>query len=356
MIDKINEILERKKQLEDELASPEVNNSPKLMEKLGREYRSLNKHIPTYSNYLDMMKTLEDNRELAETETDPELIAMAKDEIAAVEKELPEIEEAVRYMLVPKDPNDAKNAIVEIRAGTGGLEAGIFGADLFRMYMHFIEKKKWEIKVLSSNYGEMGALKEVIFEVNGEDAYGTLKFESGVHRVQRVPETEAQGRVHTSAASVAVLPETDDIELNIGPDDLRIDVFRAGGKGGQHVNKTESAVRIVHLPTGITVQCQDEKSQLKNKEQAMKILMSRIMDAKVAEKHDTEAAYKKSLVGSGDRSEKIRTYNFPQNRLTDHRINLTLYKLDAVMNGDLQEIVDALSRAELNESLKVEDK
>lgn len=356
MIDKINEILDRKKQLEDELASPEVNSDPKLVEKLGREYRSLNKNLPTYNKYVDMLTTLKENRELIATETDPEFVAMAKEEIASIEKELPALEETVKYMLVPKDPNDSKNAIVEIRAGTGGVEAGIFGADLYRMYMHFIEKKKWSTAVLSSNYGEMGALKEIIFEVNGEDAYGTLKYESGVHRVQRVPETEAQGRVHTSAASVAVLAETDDIELNVDSSELRIDVFRAGGKGGQHVNKTESAVRIVHLPTGITVQCQDEKSQLKNKAQAMKILMSRIMDAKVAEKHASEAAYKKNLVGSGDRSEKIRTYNFPQNRLTDHRINLTLYKLEAVMNGDLQEIVDALSMAELNERLKVDNK
>jgi peptide chain release factor 1 len=241
---------------------------------------------------------------------------------------------------------------MEIRAGTGGIEAGIFGADLYRMYLHFIEKKNWSYEVLSSSYGDIGAIKEIIFAVKGEDVYGTLKFESGVHRVQRVPQTEAQGRIHTSAASVVVFPEADDVDITIDPTELRIDVFRAGGKGGQHVNKTESAVRIVHLPTGITVQCQDEKSQLKNKARAMKILTSRILDARISEKQAAESATRKTMVGSGDRSEKIRTYNFPQNRLTDHRINLTLYKLDAVMNGDLQEIVDALNKADLNERLQ----
>jgi peptide chain release factor 1 len=253
---------------------------------------------------------------------------------------------------VPKDPNDLKNAIMEIRAGTGGIEAGIFAADLYRMYTHYLENKGWSFEVLSSSYGDIGAVKEIIFSVKGEDAYGALKFESGVHRVQRVPQTEAQGRIHTSAASVAVFPEADEVELTIDPSELRIDVFRAGGKGGQHVNKTESAVRIVHLPTGITVQCQDEKSQIKNKSRAMKILTSRLLDAKISEKQAAESATRKTMVGTGDRSEKIRTYNFPQNRLTDHRINLTIYKLDAVMNGDLQEIIDALNLADLNSRLQ----
>jgi peptide chain release factor 1 len=335
MIDKIKEILNRQKEIEEQLASTAASGNQALMETLGREYRGLKKNMPSYLRYLEVKKTLADNKEMLKTETDQDLLDIVKEELIQLEAELPALEEKVKYLLVPKDPIDAKNAIVEIRAGTGGVEAGIFGADLFRMYSHYFENKNWKFEVLSSSFGEMGAIKEIIFNVMGDDVYGSLKFESGIHRVQRVPQTEAQGRVHTSAASVAVFPEADDIELTIDPTELRIDVFRAGGKGGQHVNKTESAVRIVHLPTGITVQCQDEKSQLKNKARAMKILTSRILDARMSEKQAQESAFRKTMVGSGDRSEKIRTYNFPQNRLTDHRINLTLYKLEAVMNGDL---------------------
>jgi peptide chain release factor 1 len=352
MIEKIKEILNRQKQLEEELSSPAVAGNQPLMEKLGREYRGLKKNIPIYSRYLELVKIITDNTELLKTEIDPDIIEMAKQEIAQTQQGLPELEEKIKYLLVPKDPNDLKNAIMEIRAGTGGIEAGIFGADLYRMYTHYIENKGWTYEVLSSSYGDIGAIKEIVFFVKGEDAYGSLKFESGVHRVQRVPQTEAQGRVHTSAASVAVFPEADEIDLTINPDELRIDVFRAGGKGGQHVNKTESAVRIVHVPTGITVHCQDEKSQGKNKSRAMKILTSRLLDARISEKQAKESATRKDMVGSGDRSEKIRTYNFPQNRLTDHRINLTLYKLDAVINGDLQDIIDALSKADLNSRLQ----
>jgi peptide chain release factor 1 len=352
MIDKIKEIIDRQKQIEEELSSPEVSGNQSLMEKLGREYRGLKKNIPVYSRYFELMKNLSGNKELLKTETDPEIIEIAHQEITQIEHELPQLEEKIKLLLVPKDPNDLKNAIMEIRAGTGGIEAGIFAADLYRMYTHYVENKGWSFEVLSSSYGDIGAIKEIIFFVKGEDAYGALKFESGVHRVQRVPQTEAQGRIHTSAASVAVFPEADEIELTIDPSELRIDVFRAGGKGGQHVNKTESAVRIVHLPTGITVHCQDEKSQIKNKARAMKILTSRLLDAKISEKQAAESATRKNMVGTGDRSEKIRTYNFPQNRLTDHRINLTLYKLDAVMNGDLQEIIDALNLADLNSRLQ----
>jgi peptide chain release factor 1 len=352
MIGKIKEIIKRQKELEEELASPAVTGNRALLEKLGREYRGLKKNMPVYLRYLEVNKNIADSRDLLKTESDPEIIGIAKEDLVVLEQELPGLEEKVKYMLVPRDPVDSRDAIVEIRAGTGGIEAGIFGADLYRMYLHFIEKKNWSYEVLSSSYGDIGAIKEIIFAVKGEDVYGTLKFESGVHRVQRVPQTEAQGRIHTSAASVVVFPEADDVDITIDPTELRIDVFRAGGKGGQHVNKTESAVRIVHLPTGITVQCQDEKSQLKNKARAMKILTSRILDARISEKQAAESATRKTMVGSGDRSEKIRTYNFPQNRLTDHRINLTLYKLDAVMNGDLQEIVDALNKADLNERLQ----
>jgi peptide chain release factor 1 len=352
MIAKIKEIIDRQRQLEEELASPSVTGNQALREKLGREYRGLQKNMPSYLRYLELAKNLSESKELLKSESDPEIIGIAKEDIAQIEQVLPALDEKVKYLLVPRDPVDARDAIVEIRAGTGGIEAGIFAADLYRMYSHYIEKKNWSAEVLSSNYGDIGAIKEIVFMVKGEDVYGTLKFESGVHRVQRVPLTEAQGRVHTSAASVVVFPEADEVDLNIDPKELRIDVFRAGGKGGQHVNKTESAVRIVHLPTGITVQCQDEKSQLKNKAQAMKILTSRILDARISEKQAAESATRKTMVGSGDRSEKIRTYNFPQNRLTDHRINLTLYKLEAVMNGDLQDIVDALVKADLNERLQ----
>jgi peptide chain release factor 1 len=352
MIEKIKEILNRQKQIEEELSSPALSGNQELMEKLGREYRGLKKNIPVYTRYLDLVKTLADNRELLKSETDGEMIEMAKQEIMQIEREMPELEERVKYMLVPKDPNDLKNAIMEIRAGTGGIEAGIFASDLYRMYTHYIENKGWTCEVLSSSYGDIGAIKEIVFFVKGEDAYGALKFESGVHRVQRVPQTEAQGRIHTSAASVAVFPEADEIELTIDPSELRIDVFRAGGKGGQHVNKTESAVRIVHIPTGITVHCQDEKSQGKNKSRAMKILTSRLLDAKISEKQAKESATRKDMVGTGDRSEKIRTYNFPQNRLTDHRINLTLYKLDAIVNGDLQDVIDALGKADMNSRLQ----
>ncbi len=353
MIEKILALISRQKELEQELSSPAVTGNHALLEKLGREYNSLKNNMPEYLKYLNMTKTLSGNRELLVHETDPELKQMAVEENQKIEQELPELEQKIKGYLVPKDPTDLKNAIVEIRAGTGGIEAGIFAADLYRMYTHFAENKGWPIEVLSSSYGDIGAIKEIIFLVKGDEAYGTFKYESGVHRVQRVPQTEAQGRIHTSAASVAVFPEADDLEVSIDPSEIRIDVFRAGGKGGQHVNKTESAVRIVHLATGLTVSCQDEKSQHKNKARAMKILSSRLFDLRMSEKQAQESASRKSMVGSGDRSEKIRTYNFPQNRLSHHRINLTLYKLDAIVNGDLQAVVDALAAADINERIRL---
>jgi peptide chain release factor 1 len=353
MIEKIHELISRQKELEEELASPGVTSNPALLEKLGREYNSLKKNMPEYLRYVDLVKNLADNKELLTTEPDLEIREMAKDEIGRIEQELPALEQKIKYYLVTKDPSDLKNALVEIRAGTGGIEAGIFAADLYRMYTHYVENRGWTFEVLSSSFGDIGAIKEIIFLVKGDEAYGTFKYESGVHRVQRVPQTEAQGRIHTSAASVAVFPEADDIEVTIDPSEIRIDVFRAGGKGGQHVNKTESAVRIVHLETGLTVSCQDEKSQLKNKDKAMKILSSRLFDLRQSEKQARESASRRTMVGSGDRSEKIRTYNFPQNRLSDHRINLTLYKLDAIINGDLQQVIDALAAADLNERIKL---
>jgi len=352
MIEKINKLINRQHDLEVELSSSSIAQNPQLLEKLGREYNSLKKNMAVFLEFLNTTKNYQENKKLLTTDLDQDFFQLVKEETDHLESILPALEQKVQMLLIPKDPIDAKNAIVEIRAGTGGIEAGIFAADLYRMYSHYLENKGWPQEVMSSSYGDIGAIKEIIFSVKGEDVYGTMKYESGVHRVQRVPETEAQGRVHTSAASVAVFPEADEVDAELNPDDLRIDVFRAGGKGGQHVNKTESAVRIVHLPTGLTVSCQDEKSQLKNKAQGMKILASRLLDLRQTEKHAAESANRKSMVGSGDRSEKIRTYNFPQNRLTDHRINLTLYKLDAIINGDLSEIIDALTTADKNERLK----
>jgi peptide chain release factor 1 len=353
MIEKILELISRQKELEEQLASPKVTSNPSLLENLGREYNSVKRNMPEYLKYLGMVKMLAGNTELLASESDLELRLMAKEENERIQQELPGLEQKIKYYLVPQDPRDMKNALVEIRAGTGGIEAGIFASDLYRMYTHFVENKGWTLEVLSSSYGDIGAIKEIIFLVKGDGAYGTFKYESGVHRVQRVPQTEAQGRIHTSAASVAVFPEADDLEVSIDPSEIRIDVFRAGGKGGQHVNKTESAVRIVHLATGLVVTCQDEKSQHKNKARAMKILSSRLFDLRMSEKQAQESASRKSMVGSGDRSEKIRTYNFPQNRLSDHRINLTLYKLDAIINGDLQEVIDKLSAADLNERIRL---
>jgi peptide chain release factor 1 len=352
MIEKVKAILDHKKELEDLLADPTVSTDPEQMIKLGREYNYINRNLPAYRKFLDVNQALQDAIQMIKTETDQELLDMAQEEIRVNEAQLPELEQQIKYLLVPRDPKDQKNAVIEIRAGTGGTEAGIFAADLYRMYTHYVENKRWKIDVLSSSFGDLGAVKEIIFMVNGDNAYGTLKFESGVHRVQRVPQTEAQGRVHTSAASVAIFPEADEFEIAIDPNDLRIDLYCSSGPGGQSVNTTYSAVRIVHIPTGITVTCQDEKSQHKNKAKALKVLQTRLYEQKLAEIEAEESAARKSMVSTGDRSAKIRTYNFPQNRVTDHRINLTLYNLDGVINGDLDPLIDALSIADLDEQMK----
>lgn len=352
MVEKVKALLIHKKELEEQMADPSVSSDPSQMGKLGREYNNINRNLPTYRKFLDVNKALEDAAQLLQTETDQEMLDMAHEEIRENEVLLPELEQQVKYLLVPRDPKDQKNAVVEIRAGTGGTEAGIFAADLYRMYTHYIENKGWKIEILGSSFGDVGAIKEIIFMVNGDNAYGTLKFESGVHRVQRVPQTEAQGRVHTSAASVAIFPEADEFEVDINPNDLRIDLYCSSGPGGQSVNTTYSAVRIVHIPTGVTVTCQDEKSQQKNKSKAMKVLQTRLYEQKLAEVEAEESAARKSMVSTGDRSAKIRTYNFPQNRVTDHRINLTLYNLEGVINGDLDQLVDALSIADLDEQMK----
>ncbi len=354
MLDKINSIIDRYQELEQLMASPEIASNPKEMETLGREYNQIGKILPELKKYKEAKQSLEEAKSIIKAETDPELMALAQEEINELEEQVPALEEQVKILLVPRDPADMKNAMLEIRAGTGGIEAGIFAADLYKMYTAFIESKGWSVEILNTSAGEIGAIKEIIFMVNGEDAFGTLKYESGVHRVQRVPQTESQGRIHTSAASVAVLPEADDIEIDIEQNDLRIDVYRSSGPGGQSVNTTDSAVRIVHEPTGITVTCQDEKSQHKNKAKAMKVLKSRLYEVKRAEKEAEESASRKSMVGTGDRSAKIRTYNYPQGRVTDHRINLTLYKLDEILHGNIQELIDALAVAELNQRIKEE--
>lgn len=352
MIDKIKKLIIRHKEIGDLLATPEVTSNPEKMKVLGREYNKIGKILPDLEAFLTAVSNHLEAKSLLKNESDSELLELAHDDIHELELVLPGLEEKAKMLLVPRDPADNKNAMMEIRAGTGGTEAGIFAADLYRMYTSYIEKKGWKIEILSTSAGEMGAVKEMIFLVNGEDAYGTLKYESGVHRVQRVPQTESQGRLHTSAASIAVFPEADGIEIDIDENDLRVDVYRSSGPGGQSVNTTDSAVRIVHEPTGITVTCQDEKSQHKNRAKAMKVLKSRLFEAKRQDIQAKESASRKSMVGSGDRSAKIRTYNYPQGRVTDHRINLTLYKLEEIVNGDIQEILDALSIAESNERLK----
>ncbi len=334
------------------MADPEISQDAQKMEELSREYNTLSKNVTLFEKYITSYQNLEEARHVLECETDPEYLALAQEEKKEYEEQLPHLEQQIKMCLIPEDSDDTKNAIVEIRAGTGGVEAAIFASDIYKMIQGYIEHKGWKIEILSSNYGELGSIKMITFMVKGNHAYAALKYESGIHRVQRVPQTESQGRIHTSAASVAVFPEADEFEVQIDPNDLRIDVFRSSGPGGQSVNTTDSAVRVTHIPTGTVVSCQDEKSQHKNKAKAMKILNSRIYDLKLKEKQQEETAMRRSLVGSGDRSEKIRTYNFPQGRVTDHRIPITLYKLDEILRGNLDELIEALSGAEVNERLK----
>jgi peptide chain release factor 1 len=318
-----------------------------------KEYAQLDEVAGAHGELEGLRTQLAGAQALIQGEKDPEMRELAREESRALEARIREADERLKALLIPKDPLDEKNIIMEIRAGTGGEEAALFAADLYRMYARFAESRGWKFEIMSSSETELGGFKEIVFSVNGKNVYENLRYESGVHRVQRVPATEAQGRIHTSAVTVAVLPEADETEIDIRPEDLRIDVMRAGGPGGQCVNTTDSAVRITHLPTGVTVHCQDEKSQIKNKAKAMRILRARLYEAAEAQAASERAEARKSQVGSGDRSERIRTYNFPQNRLTDHRINLTLYKLDMVMQGDVEELFDALkmsAQAELLEA------
>jgi len=354
MKEKILSLQKRLEELNKELSDPNVFNDQNRYKQLSREHSELSKILEVGTPYLEALQAFEENKAILEEDNDSELIELAKEENQELEKKIEEYEEKLKLLLIPKDPDDHKNAIVEIRAGTGGDEAAIFAGDLYRMYTRFCEDHGFKIDVMSSTPSERGGFKEIIFMVEGPDAYGTLKYESGVHRVQRVPETETQGRVHTSAASVAVLPEAEDVDVEIDPNELRIDVFRSSGPGGQSVNTTDSAVRITHLPTGLVVTCQDEKSQHKNKAKALKVLRSRLLDMAMQEQRSAIDAQRKSMVGSGDRSAKIRTYNFPQGRVTDHRINLTLYKLDRIMEGEFDEMIEALQLAARNEQLEAE--
>ena len=341
MFQKLEEVVERFREVEGLLASGEVLADRERFLALTREHADLNAVVETYGLYKKTCADIEGVRELLQ-DGDPEMKAMAHLELPELEARRSALEQQLRVLLLPRDPNDEKNIFLEIRAGTGGEEAALFAYDLFRMYQHYAERHAWQVTTESFSEADAGGFKEVVMQIRGERVYSRLKYESGTHRVQRVPVTEAQGRIHTSACTVAVLPEAEEVDLEIDPGDLRIDVFRASGSGGQHVNKTESAVRITHLPTGVVVSCQDEKSQHKNKARAMKVLRARLLDALTAQQQARTAADRKSQVGSGDRSERIRTYNFPQGRVTDHRINLTLYRLESVMNGDLDEILDAL--------------
>ncbi|MCY0866160.1 MAG: peptide chain release factor 1 [Aquificaceae bacterium] len=336
-------------ELQYQLSSPEVVSDREKLTKLGKELKELEELYNAYKNYKKILSDLQQVRELLKNE---ELKELAKEEVERLTKELEKVEKEIRILLLPKDPKDSKNVILEIRAGVGGEEAALFVADLLHMYQKYAEEKGWKFSILSANKTGLGGYKEVIALIEGEGAYSRLKFESGVHRVQRVPATEAGGRIHTSTATVAVLPETDETEIQIDPKDLKIETFRASGAGGQYVNTTETAVRITHLPTGITVSCQDERSQFQNRQKALKILYARLKDFFERQKEEELARERRQQVGTGERSEKIRTYNFPQNRVTDHRINLTLYRLQDVLEGKLDEIIQALIEHDIEEKLK----
>lgn len=352
LIEKLSSIKERWNEVGQLITDPDIIADMDRYVKLNKEYSDLKLIVDAFDEYQNVLDNINSSKEILSTEKDEEFREMAKAELTELEPRRDELEEEIKIMLVPKDPDDDKNVIIEIRAGAGGDEASIFAGDLYRMYTKFIETKGWKHELATINEGTSGGFKEISFEVSGDNVYGTMKFESGVHRVQRVPQTETQGRVHTSAASVAVLPEADEVDVKINPADIKKDTYRASGAGGQHVNKTESAVRLTHIPTNTVVECQDGRSQLKNYEKAMKVLRSRIYEAEVEKREKEIAADRKSQVSTGDRSAKIRTYNYPQGRVTDHRINLTLYNLDGVMNGDIGEVIEALRLAENAEKLQ----
>lgn len=353
MFAKIKEIEDRYEQLERALSNPDIIKDQKIYQKYSKEHSDLSPIVNSFREYNSVQEEIESNKSLLD-DPDQDIKKLAREEIESLKFRLSDIENKLKLLLLPKDPNDEKNIILEIRAGTGGEEAALFAADLLRGYMKYAELKRWKTDILSRNMTGIGGFKEVIMLIEGDKVYSRLKFESGVHRVQRVPETEAQGRVHTSAVTVAVLPEAEEVDVEINPDDLRIDTFRSSGHGGQHVNVTDSAVRITHIPTGLVVSCQDEKSQHKNKAKAMKVLRSRMLDIQQAEQDSKISEERRNMVGSGDRSERIRTYNFPQGRVTDHRIGLTLYKLEDILQGQLDMVIDPLITYYQAEALKGE--
>lgn len=351
MFSKIKEIEGRYEELEHEMARPEIIRDQPRYQKYLKEHNNLSPIVQTFRQYKSLEEEIGSNRTLLD-DPDPEIKKLAREEIESIKAKVTELEKELKILLLPSDPNDEKNIILEIRAGTGGEEAALFAAELFRMYSRYAELRGWETEILSHHETGIGGFKEIIVLISGDKVYSRLKHESGVHRVQRVPETEAQGRIHTSAVTVAVLPEAEEVDVDIDPEDLRIDVFRSSGHGGQHVNVTDSAVRITHLPTNLVVTCQDEKSQHKNKAKAMKVLRSRLLDRQLAEQQSKITEERRNMVGSGDRSEKIRTYNYPQGRVTDHRIGLTLYRIESILQGDLDMIVDPLITHFQAEALK----
>lgn len=346
MFDKLESLVDRLDAVLQELNDPDVAADQKRFRDLMKEQNELTPIVEKFKEYKAEKQNVEESLELLDEETDEEMKELAKEELAESKENVERLEEELKILLIPKDPNDDKNIIVEMRAGAGGDEAGLFVADVARMYRSYAEGRRWKVETLSFNESGIGGFKELVFMISGSGAYSRFKYESGVHRVQRIPATESGGRIHTSTITVAIMPEVEDVEVEIDLNDCRFDVFRASGNGGQCVNTTDSAVRLTHIPTGIVVSCQDEKSQLKNKDKALKVLRSRLYELEQQKAHDEEAAKRKSQIGTGDRSEKIRTYNFPQGRVTDHRIKLTLHKLDSIMNGDLDEIIDSLIAAD----------
>jgi len=352
MLDKLRAIEEKYNTLELRMQDPEVYSDPVSYAKIAREQKEIQPIVEAFRRYEKAQRDMEGARELM---SDPDFKEMAQEEFETAQADMDQIGEELKFLLLPRDPNDDKNVIIEIRGGAGGDEAALFANSLYRMYSMYAESKRWKVEIANLNDTELGGIKEVSFIIEGDGAYSRYKFESGVHRVQRVPETEASGRIHTSTVTVAVLPEAEEVDFEINPTDLNIDTFRASGAGGQHVNKTESAIRITHIPTGTVVECQDERSQHKNKDRAMKILASRLYEEECRRQAAEQAAERKGQVGTGDRSERIRTYNYPQGRMTDHRIGLTLYKLEQILNGALDEVIDALIMADRAEKLKVND-
>ncbi len=355
MLDLVAKLEEKLSNIDRKMADPAVASDQKRMIELGRERRQVEYILEAGRHFRKVATAIDEANQIIAAGEDDELVAMAREELEQYEGQLPDAELEFKLRLLPKDPNDNKDAIVEIRAGTGGEEAGLFAGDIYRMYQRFADLHGWKLEILSSHPNEVGGFKEIIFQLSGDDAFGRMKYESGVHRVQRVPQTETQGRIHTSAVSVAVLPEAEDVDVEIKENEIKVDVYRSSGPGGQSVNTTDSAVRITHLPTGLVVTCQDEKSQLKNKNKAMKVLRARLYDMQIAEQQAKIDAERRTMISTGDRSAKIRTYNFPQSRVTDHRINLTLYKLDQVLAGALDEVIDALRQHDQERQLKLQD-